>query len=116
MTYPDMLTCGNPSCGRAYDQAEGEDEIFCSEECRVAEAAESERQANSDPLDLPDVETVAALVHDSWMVEKRRQGVTSRPDSEGREQMVAYDQLTEAQKELDRATVRAVYAAIEAVS
>jgi hypothetical protein len=111
-----MLTCGNACCGRAYDPEDGEDEIFCSEECRAEDAAEFERQANTDPLDLPDVETVAALVHDSWMVEKRRQGVTSRLDGEGREQMVPYGQLTEAQKELDRATVRAVYAAIEAAS
>jgi hypothetical protein len=112
----EMLICGNGRCGRAYDPEDGEDEIFCSEECRVEDADESERQTDADPGDLPDVEVVAALVHESWLVEKRRQGVTSRLDSEGREQMVPYGQLTEAQKELDRATVRAVYAAIEAAS
>jgi len=65
---------------------------------------------------LPDVELVAALVHEAWMQSKRRQGFVSRKSEGGEELMVPYDRLSEAAKELDRATVRAVYAAIEAAS
>lgn len=61
------------------------------------------------------VETVAARVHDAWMETKRAQGITSRPAESGEEQMVPYDQLSEAVKDLDRSTVRAVFAGIEAV-
>ena len=61
---------------------------------------------------LPDMELVAALVHESWMEGKRIQGVTSRKSETGEELMVPYDQLSESAKELDRGTVRAVYAAI----
>ena len=63
---------------------------------------------------LPDVEAVAAAVHEAWMEAKRAQGVTSRPSEWGEEQMVPYADLSERAKELDRATVRSVYAAIRA--
>lgn len=62
---------------------------------------------------LPDIELVSAEVHAAWIDAKRAQGVTSRKSETGEEMMVPYDQLSEAAKELDRATVRAVYAAIE---
>ena len=64
---------------------------------------------------LPEIEAVAAKVHAAWVQAKRRQGVTSRKSETGEELMVDYDQLSEAAKELDRQSVRAVYAAIESV-
>lgn len=62
---------------------------------------------------LPDIETVSAEVHAAWMESKRAQGWISRRGSGGEELMVPYDELSEPAKDLDRATVRAVYAAIE---
>lgn len=64
-------------------------------------------------MKLPDIETVAALVHDSWVVTKKSQGIASRMSESGEELMVAYDLLSELQKETDRVLVRTVYAAIE---
>lgn len=64
---------------------------------------------------LPDIEIVAAKVHEAWIAAKQAQGVESRPSEWGEELMTDYDQLSERAKDLDRATVRAVYAAIEAV-
>ena len=62
---------------------------------------------------LPDIELVAAEVHAAWMDSKRALVIGSRRSETGEELMVPYAQLSEAAKELDRATVRAVYAAIE---
>lgn len=67
-------------------------------------------------MELPDIETVAAKVHETWMESKRAQGVTSRKSETEEELMVSYEQLSEEAKELDRSTVRVVYAAIEAAS
>jgi hypothetical protein len=67
-------------------------------------------------MDLPDIEAVAADVHAAWMQSKRAQGFESRKSEGGEELMVPYEQLSEEAKELDRATVRAVYAAIRRVS
>lgn len=64
-------------------------------------------------MELPDIEIVAAEVHQAWIDAKLAQGISSRPAATGEEQMVPYTQLSEPLKELDRATVRAVYAAIE---
>jgi hypothetical protein len=63
-------------------------------------------------MNLPDIEVVSSEVHAAWMESKRAQGVDSRKSEDGEEMMVPYEQLTEKSKELDRATVRAVYAAI----
>jgi hypothetical protein len=63
--------------------------------------------------DLPDIELVSAEVHDAWMETKKSQGVTSRLSETGEEMMVPYQELSEACKDLDRGTVRTVYAAIE---
>ena len=63
---------------------------------------------------LPDIETVSAKVHEAWMQRKQATGVTTRKSESGEELMVPYEQLSEEAKELDRGTVRAVYAAIEA--
>ena len=65
-------------------------------------------------LKLPDIETVSAKVHEAWIQQKRAGGVTTRKLESGEELMVPYEQLSEQAKELDRGTVRAVYAAIEA--
>jgi hypothetical protein len=67
-------------------------------------------------LNLPDIEIVSAKVHEAWMESKLRAGVTTRKLETGEELMVPYDQLSDAAKELDRGTVRAVYAAIEATA
>jgi hypothetical protein len=67
-------------------------------------------------MNLPDIETVAAKVHEAWIESKRAQGLTSRKSESGEELMVAYEQLSEKQKEVDRATVRAVYEAIHAAA
>ena len=62
---------------------------------------------------LPPIEKVAAKVHEAWMEERRKQGFTSVPSViTGEEQMRPYAELSEAVKDYDRATVRAVYAAI----
>lgn len=63
-------------------------------------------------MNLPDIEVVAAEVHAAWIESKRGQGVSSRRGEDGEELMVPYEQLSEKAKELDRVTVRAVYAAI----
>jgi hypothetical protein len=64
---------------------------------------------------LPEIEAVAAKVHEAWMETKRAQGLTSRKSESGEELMVDYDQLSEPAKELDRGSVRAVYAAIQSL-
>ncbi len=63
----------------------------------------------------PDVELISAKVHEQWMESKRAQGVRSRKSESGEELMVPYDQLSEAAKELDRGSVRAVLSAKEKV-
>jgi 16S rRNA G527 N7-methylase RsmG len=67
-------------------------------------------------VNLPDIETVAAKVHEAWVESKRAQGITSRTSESGEELMVPYEQLSEGAKELDRATVRAVYEAIRSAA
>ena len=66
-------------------------------------------------MNPPDIEKVAARVHEAWMEAKRARGVTSRKSETGEELMVAYEQLSEEAKELDRSSVRAVYRAIESL-
>lgn len=63
-------------------------------------------------MNLPHIELVAAKVHQAWMTSKRAQGIATRKSERGEELMVPYDRLSESAKELDRETVRAVYAAI----
>ena len=67
-------------------------------------------------VNLPDIEAVSAKVHDQWMETKRSQGVKSRKAEDGEEMMVPYDQLSEKCKDLDRNTVKTVYAAIRELS
>jgi hypothetical protein len=64
-------------------------------------------------MNLPDIEQVSAAVHAAWMDSKRAQGVTTRKSESGEELMAPYEALSDAAKELDRGTVRAVYAAIQ---
>jgi hypothetical protein len=66
-------------------------------------------------MKLPDIEVVSAKVHEAWMETKRAAGVSSRKSETGEELMRPYGELSEAAKELDRASVKAVYAAIRAV-
>lgn len=66
-------------------------------------------------MNLPPIEAVAAKVHEAWMQAKLAQGITSRKSEKGEELMVDYDQLSEEAKELDRGSVRAVFAAIESL-
>lgn len=47
------------------------------------------------------------------MASKKKQGVTSRKAEDGEELMVPYRKLSEKAKDLDRSTVKAVYAAIK---
>ena len=56
-----------------------------------------------------------AKVHEAWMESKRAAGVSSRKLESGEELMVPYNQLSEQAKDLDRITVKAVYAAIFAL-
>jgi hypothetical protein len=67
-------------------------------------------------MQLPDIEVVSAKVHEAWIESKLKAGVTTRKLETGEELMVPYGDLSEAAKELDRGTVRAVYAAIEAAA
>jgi hypothetical protein len=67
-------------------------------------------------MNLPDIETVSASVHDAWVQTKRAQGITTRKSETGEELMVEYHELSEEAKELDRNSVRAVYAAIESLT
>lgn len=64
-------------------------------------------------IQLPDIEKVSAEVHQAWMDSKKAIGITTRKAEDGEELMVPYDQLSEKAKDLDRNTVKAVYAAIE---
>jgi hypothetical protein len=66
-------------------------------------------------MKLPDMEAVARKVHDAWMQAKLAQGIKTRKSEAGEELMVDYYQLSEEAKELDRGSVRAVYAAIESL-
>ena len=59
-------------------------------------------------MNLPDIELVAARVHEAWMHNKRRTGVTTQKLESGEELMVPYEELSEDVKQLDRATVRSV--------
>ena len=67
-------------------------------------------------MKLPDIEAVAARVHEAWMRAKRAKGITTRKSETGEELMVAYEQLSEEAKELDRASVSAVYEAIQSLT
>ena len=63
-------------------------------------------------IQLPELEKVAEEVHIAWMASKRATGFESRKAEDGEELMVPYEQLSEKAKDLDRNTVKAVYAAI----
>lgn len=64
-------------------------------------------------ITLPPIEAVAAKVHEAWMKSKHDKGITSRLSEAREELMVPYAELSEESKELDRGSVKAVYAAIE---
>ena len=62
---------------------------------------------------LPDIEKVSEEVHSAWIASKKNQGIHSRKSEDGEELMIPYNQLSEKAKDLDRNTVKAVYAAIK---
>jgi hypothetical protein len=66
-------------------------------------------------MDLPEIESVAAKVHAAWLANKLAVGITSRKLESGEELMVPYEQLSEPAKDLDRATVKTVYEAIQSL-
>lgn len=58
-------------------------------------------------LTAEEIELFAAAVHDAWMRENRKHGVTTAISRlTGEEQMVEYCELSEPVKEYDRAMVR----------
>jgi len=60
------------------------------------------------------IEAISAKVHSNWIQMKLAAGVSTRKlDTTGEELMVDYDQLSDEAKELDRGTVRTVFAAIK---
>ena len=63
-------------------------------------------------MKLPDIELVSAQVHVAWMESKKAIGISTRKSEDGEELMVPYEHLSEKAKDLDRNTVKAVYAAI----
>jgi hypothetical protein len=67
-------------------------------------------------IKLPDIELVSEEVHNAWMKSKKAQGIQSRRSEDGEELMVPYEQLSEKAKDLDRNTVKAVFAAIKKLS
>jgi RyR domain len=76
----------------------------------------AEHPSTAPALDLPDLEEVAAQVHQAWLAQKHQAGITShRLQETGEELCVPYEALSEVAKELDRTTVRTVYAAIIAL-
>jgi len=64
-------------------------------------------------MKLPDIELVSEQVHEAWIESKKANGVSSRKAEDGEELMVPYEKLSEKAKDLDRNTVKAVYAAIK---
>ena len=63
-------------------------------------------------IQLPEIETVSAEVHQAWIETKKASGVTTRKAEDGEELMVPYKLLSEKAKNLDRNMVKTVYAAI----
>src|SRR6185295_4064416 len=89
-------------------------EVYRTDHTRCLAGEISAAFRKTKEVKLPDIETVSAKVHEAWMEQKRASGVTTRKSESGEELMVPYEQLSEQSKELDRGTVKAVYAAIEA--
>lgn len=54
------------------------------------------------------IEQLAEGLHNSWMRAKQEQGITSRLNEQGQEQMVPWTELPEASKELSRQPARDV--------
>lgn len=62
-----------------------------------------------------DFEAISEAIHDVWIRTKLSQGITSRKSEDGEELIVPYTKLSEAAKDLDRGSVRAVFDAIAAL-
>lgn len=116
MTYPGLCCT---KCGFEEHSPTGA-RLICKNRmtCPVCDAqgdfVDADLDLTPNIMQLPDIELVSAKVHEAWMVSKRAQGVTTRKAEDGEELMAPYEVLSEKAKELDRSTVKAVYAAIEA--
>jgi hypothetical protein len=75
---------------------------------KFLERNELQTAAQECLVNLPGIELVAARVHEAWMQNKRRTGVTTQTLESGEELTVPYEELSEDAKQLDRATVRSV--------
>lgn len=89
----------NPNCSRGICQSQIE---AMEKYINVLEV-----RAFAERIDLlPDedglIETIAEAVHNAWLEEKKKQGITDHPD------MLPYKSLAENIKEYDRATAKAV--------
>lgn len=62
------------------------------------------------------IEALSAAMHDSWVEGCRANGLTTRISSiTGEEQMVPYDQLSDAVKKFDQDGARAFLATVDAL-
>ena len=81
------------------------------------EAAEPSPPAPAAPPSTKfDIEAISAKVHEQWVQSKLAKGVTTRKSETGEELMIPYASLSEAAKDLDRGSVKAVLNAIEALN
>lgn len=63
-------------------------------------------------MDVDLIEVVSADMHGAWMDTKRSRGVESRKAENGEELMVPYHELSEGAKDLDRGSVKSVFASL----
>jgi hypothetical protein len=63
--------------------------------------------------DVTVLEVIADKVHEGWMTKKKSQGFKEYYSSKGEDLFVPYTELSEEQKDLDRATARSVIEGIE---
>lgn len=115
-------------CGALDDQCELRGCLTMAEGAKAAEGSVAAWVKEANRLDAyakrleaeraalvePDIEVVAARVHENWCCMKLAAGFTSRLSESGEELMRPYAMLSEPAKELDRGTVRAVLDAIRA--
>src|SRR4051812_48250529 len=67
----------------------------------------------AEMMDLPDIDTVAEVLHEDWRAKILAAGITTRECAEDHsELMVPFAQLSQIGKELNRQPVRQVYEAI----
>lgn len=94
------------------DEELADDRRYHIEKAEALEAGAACLRRAGPQTALPNIEITSAKVHEAWIASKAAQGVTSRKAEDGEELIAPYEVLSEKAKELDRGTVRAVYAAI----